>query len=204
VDDTTLPELSIANVNPSAKVTTGSLLLGDDFADNSHGWWTGSIDQTRLGKVGDGEYTLSLSKSGDYWRTTCLDCAKFSDFYYETTVRFIDGPTDWGYGLVARANTSMRDFYYFFISGDGSYTIGKAVDGTLTVIQSWTRNNAIKVQAENRIGIAARGSSLEFFVNGTSIRRVTDTSLTSGYVGLSVEHENLHVGFSQLRVWQLR
>src|SRR5206468_2424879 len=114
-------------------------------------------------------YLLSLKQADDYWSVSCVDCASFTDFYYEVNARFIDGPPDWGYGLIARATTSTRAFYYFFISGDGSYSIGKEVDGTLTPIQNWTASSSIKKQETNRLGMAARGSSLEFFVNGISV-----------------------------------
>jgi hypothetical protein len=106
--------------------------------------------------------------------------------------------------LVARADLAMNNLYYFIISGDGSFSIGKLVVGKLIVITSWTHSTAITTPGTNRLGILARGANLEFFINGQSVKRLTDTSMTSGNVGVSVEHDGLEVSFSQVRVWGLR
>lgn len=193
-----------ATINPVARVAVGNVLLADDFADNTHGWWSGAIDRTRESKPADGELSVRTTGKDNFWRAACQDCGSFDNFYYEVGTRFAAGPEDQAYGIVARADLAMRNFYLFLIAANGQYTIDKAVNGKLTALMSWTPLSAINVKGSNRLGISARGSSLEFFINGQSVRRITDSTIAAGYVGVSVEHDGLDVGYSRLRVWQLR
>ncbi len=202
--EATLAVPPTARTTPSASVSVGNMLLADDFENNNHGWWTGTVDRGRDGKIANGEYTVVTHRKDDLWRVTCMMCGNLDNVYYEVSTRYVAGPGDWGYGLTLRSNKAMDDVYLFLISGDGQYTIGKVVGGKYASLVDWTRNNAVRQRATNRLGLLARGSSLEFFVNGQSIRRLNDSSLATGYVGMSVEHAELEVAFSQMRVWQAR
>jgi hypothetical protein len=98
----------------------------------------------------------------------------------------------------------MNNLYEFLINGNGSYSIGKVSGGKYTSLVDWTRSNVARPRGENWLAIWARGSTLEFFVNGQSVRRLADTTLAKGYFGASVGTTDLVVAFSQVRVWQAR
>ena len=63
-----LPAPSTVSISPVARVSIGSVLLADDFADNTHGWWTGNIERTRESKPADAELSVHLTQKDDYWR----------------------------------------------------------------------------------------------------------------------------------------
>jgi len=204
----TLPIAPPSSALPNAPVNVANLVFSDDFANNNHGWWSGNanadVSNLTEGKIEKGEYVIMTHKKDKVWRVTCNDCGNLDDFYYEATSRYIQGPNDYGYGLAVRGNRGMDQMYLFVIDELGSYRIYKVIDGKYTYLTNWTRSTLVHPGQANRLGVLARGSSLEFFINGQSVMQVTDTSLAKGYIGLTVESDGLQVAFSQARVWQVR
>ena len=98
----------------------------------------------------------------------------------------------------------MHQGYLFSINANGFYTIGKAVDNKYIPLVDWTQSSAIRPKGVNRLGVLARDDSLEFFINGQSVKQLTDASLSKRYIGVSVETTDLQVAFSQVRVWQVQ
>lgn len=206
-NETLVPPLS-NNLGPSAPVSVGSLLLYDHFVNNHRGWWTGNanadVSRRQEAKIHNGEYILLNYKKGTSWRVTCEACGNLDDAYYEVNTRYVSGASDYGYGLVLRGDRGMNHGYLFSLTADGSFRIAKDVTDTVVSLVRWTDDPVIQSKGVNRLGVLARGSSFEFFINGKSVARVSDASLTKGYLGLYVGTAELAIAFSQVRVWQLR
>ncbi len=203
-EDTPLPVTLPSNARPSANVSVGNLSFADDFVNNHQGWWTGTINRDDEGRIEDNAYVVKTTLPDSRWRVTCEYCGGQQDVYYEANTRYRSGPTNWGYGLSVRADAAMRSMYLFVMNGDGQFAIGKLLNGTYSSLSDWATSSAIRKQGENRLGILARGTSLEFFINGQSVKRLSDSSLSKGYFGFSVERTDLEVSFSQVRVWQVK
>jgi len=135
---------------------------------------------------------------------TCEDCGPFDDVYYEANVRYVSGPTDFGYGLIVRGDRGMERGYLFSITADGSFRIARDVTDTVVSLVRWTNDPVIQPKGTNRLGVLARGNLLEFFINGKSVARISDSALARGYIGLYVGSEDLQIAFSHVRVWQAR
>lgn len=85
------------------------------------------------------------------------------------------------------SNGGCSDCYIFQYTRSGSYSIWKRVNGTETALQNWATSTAIATNDNwNTLRVRAVGSSLQFYINGTLVKSVTDTSHTSGYVGMSM------------------
>ncbi len=198
----------VRSVSPSAPVEVGNLLLYDDFINNHRGWWTGNanadVSRRTEAKIEKGEYIVLTHKKDTAWRVTCKDCGNLDDGFYEVSARYVSGPTNYGYGLVLRGDSGMDHGYLFSISADGSFRIAKNVTDTVVSLVRWTNDPVIQVKDVNRLGVLARGSSFEFFINGKSVARVSDSSFTQGYIGLYVGTADLAIAFTQVRVWQIR
>lgn len=198
----------VRSVLPSALVEVGNLLLYDDFINNHRGWWTGNanadVSRWTEAKIEKGEYIVLTHKKDTAWRVTCKDCGNLDDGFYEVSTRYVSGPTNYGYGLVVRGDSGMDHGYLFSISADGSFRIAKDVTDTVVSLVRWTNDPVIQVKDVNRLGVLARGSSFEFFINGKSVARISDSSFTQGYIGLYVGTADLAIAFTQVRVWQIR
>lgn len=193
---------------PSAPVSVGALLFYDDFANNDHGWWTGNanaeVSQRTEAKIEQGKYIVLTHKQGTVWRVTCADCGDLDNGYFEVSTRYVNGPTNYGYGLILRSDAGMEHGYLFSLTADGSFCIAKDVTDTVEALVPWTDDPAIRTEGVNHLGVLARGNAFEFFINGKSVAHVTDAALTKGYFGLYVGSEDLAIAFSQVRVWQVR
>ncbi|MBI5878586.1 MAG: tetratricopeptide repeat protein [Chloroflexi bacterium] len=193
-----------AGARPSAPISVGNLSFADDFANNWNGWWTGRIDRARIGEIGGGEYRLFSSVPDDVWRAQCDDCVEADNYYYEVDTRFIGGLPDWGYGLTAHGNRSTNRTYAFLINGNGQFSIWKVSPGQAVKLSDWAKSAAVIAGGVNRLGVLVRGGSFEFYANGQLLKRVSDASLPRGYFGLTVEHNDVEVAFSNLRIWGVR
>ncbi len=197
-----------ATVPPSVAVPVGQLLLYDDFADNHHGWWStsGSAAKGTLknATIQAGEYRMVSHRQDNKWRVTCEDCGPFADVYYEATARLVKGPKDYGYGLALRGDRGMDEMYLFLVSEAGAFKIARVVDGEYSSLTDWKTSALIRPGSTNRLGVLARGNSLEFFINGQSAVQTTNDALSNGYVGFTVETSEMEIAFSQVRVWQAR
>ncbi len=205
---TTLTPTFAATVKPSAPVSVGNLLLADDFANNNNGWWSGTTSDdgtpNEQGIISNGEYSMVQHQKDSAWSVTCSACGDLGDFYYEATARYVSGEQDYAYGLIVRGDRGMDNHYIFQITADGSYKVSKYSNKAYTSLTNWTTSSAIQKNGTNRLGVLARGSSLEFFINGKSVQKLNDVSFTRGYVGLYAGTTDLNVSFSQLRVWALK
>ncbi len=205
---TTLTPTLAGNIRPSAAVNVGSVLLADDFASNDLGWWSGTMSDEGTtndeGNIANGEYTIVQHQAESAWSVTCDACGDLGDFYYEATARYVSGPKDYGYGLVVRGNRGMKEKYLFEIDANGAFTIMKMLSGKYVTLADWTTSPAIEKNGTNRLGVLARGSGFELFINGKSVQKINDVSFTRGYVGMAVGTTDLAVAFSQMRVWALR
>lgn len=90
----------------------------------------------------------------------------FTDMDLRVTAREISGPDDNQYGVVFRFH-DHDNYYAFFISGDGYYSLVKRENGVLRDISTWGESSAIALgQETNAIRIVAQDDSFQFYVNG--------------------------------------
>ena len=77
--------------------------------------------------------------------------------------------------------------YTFQYHRDGRYMIYKSANGSATVLKNWTSSSAINTgSAWNTLRVVADGTTIYFYINGTYMGAITNTSLTSGRVGIGV------------------
>ena len=109
---------------------------------------------------------------------------------------------EWTYHVSLRHRTprTQDQDYDFDIDSNGKWVVYKCGSGTTcTKLQDYTPNAAIHsgLRASNTLMVRALGSHFDFFVNGTQVGQVDDTSYTSGMVGLS-SGDSIEAVFSNL------
>lgn len=173
---------------------TGSeVLLSDDFS-----YYTGALIENEVCKVSGGKYVMDYQKDEGklYWSWTG---ESFSDFSYQIKATKVTGPDKWGYGIIFRAQ-DVDNGYEFAVSGLGDYYVGKVESGTYQDILKWTVNSAInKGNATNILQVTAKGNTLSFYVNGTLLTTITDSTFTSGHVG-TLAYAQVLTEFDDLKV----
>ena len=117
------------------------------------------------------------------------------------------GPDNNGFGLICRFQDN-DNFYYFMVSSDGYQVIGKYQGGQnqyLSAEKMQPTDAVTAGSATNHVRGDCQGSTLTLYANGQQLSSITDTSFTSGDVGLIVgtfDEPNVGVSFDNFVVYQ--
>ncbi len=134
---------------------------------------------------------LNLNTTGtNLWRSAYYD-AEFDDFLFEVEMQRTAGATTGSMGIYVRGNGFMDlvagnglEGLVFTITQGGSYWYGTMINGDLIDWTGWLTTGAINTAGSNVISAAADGTTVQFFVNGTLVHTVNNTTLTEGYCGV--------------------
>src|SRR3989304_1285565 len=164
---------------PPAK--PGDILYQEQFEDNTTGWDRVSNDNGIMDYDGGGYRILIQQPSFNLWSTPEKN---FSDVRVEADVTKLSGPDANRAGLMCRYQNG--DYYFFIISSDGFYAIGKFIGGnTLLLGQTQMQSSEfIQVNETNHLRADCVGDTLSFYVNFNEIAVVQDTDFPSGDVGV--------------------
>ena len=100
-------------------------------------------------------------------------------------------------------------FYLFRITQSGAYDFYLYTDDQGTHAKSLLSNSTSLfkqgLNQSNTITVVARGGSIYFYINGQYIDGVSNTTLSSGKIGVFGESNtnSTVVAFSNAKVWQL-
>ena len=93
------------------------------------------------------------------------------DFDIETTISFLEGKDDVGYGLLWGASR-QSSLYYFFLSSSGSYCYGKVADDADEPIIKWEPFPAIQPNGTNTLNVKRRGYAFQLSINNQPVTHV--------------------------------
>ena len=163
------------------------VLFQDDFSDVTSGWDRNDWDNGFTDYV-DGAYQVKVKvENYDVWANPSQYFE--GDVSVEVDATKVGGDLDDNYGLMCRYSgpNSSPNFYFFYISSDGYAVIGKEIDGSATYLSSEQMEYTEAINqgySSNHLQADCIGSSLAFYVNGTLVATTSDSSLSSGDIGL--------------------
>lgn len=190
------------DARPSFDYRTGDVLLQEDF-DATYVWENyRTPDGGTDFRVEDGVYRVQMNGGSYNW---ALNAQVHSDVVIEvySTQRSSYGNN--AYGVVCRADPGGRgDGYYFYISGDGYWSIRKAQGRTMTPLVDFTQSEAIhQGQSINLIRVLCIEDYLALYVNEQFVGEVFDRSFASGVAGITAavpDEGEVDVSFDNLRI----
>ena len=198
--------LSACQPKPAFDYRTGSVLLEEDFSD-TFVWETveSPTGNTRFG-VEDGVYRLRMNGAGYNW---ALNAQRHTDVVIEVTSAQASEYGNNAYGVVCRADPGATgDGYYFYISGDGYWSIRRGQGRTMTSLVDFTRSDTIhQGQNLNLIRVLCVEDYLALYVNDTFVGEVRDRTYASGVAGFSAAvpaDGDINVSFDNLRIIEAR
>lgn len=161
-----------------------NILFSDDFSSTNSSWDQFHGDDY-VSDYANGGYRIYVKMTKyDAWANPSRSFP--GDVRIEVDATKIGGPDDNDFGVICRYQ-DVDNFYYLLISSDGYAAIGKYEGGSQQLISS---DNMQKVDgitpgaATNHIRADCIGSELKLYVNGNLVATATDSSFTSGDVGL--------------------
>lgn len=170
-----------ATVPVAPPANPGDILYQEDFENNTTGWDRISNDSGIM-DYDSGGYRMYVQRAGyNIWSTPEKN---FSDVRVEADLFRLNGPAENRMGLMCRYQNG--DYYFFVISNDGFYAIGKFIGGqTLLLGQTEMQpSEFILKDAVNHLRADCIGDTLTFYVNFNEVASVQDTDFPNGDVGL--------------------
>ncbi|MCU0489788.1 MAG: hypothetical protein MUE67_12660 [Anaerolineales bacterium] len=186
-----------------AQAPSGEVLFRDDFSSSASGW-----DQVKAAS-GETDYQAGFYRIWvnepylDLWANPGLG---FGDVRLEAEAKKAAGPDDNLFGLICRSNEAGDQYYYFVISSDGYYGIGKVSgqDQKLLSAEKMMPSEAILPGGRtNRLRADCIGERLAFYVNDQLLAEVQDLEYARGDVGLTAgtfEQAGVDIYFDNLVV----
>ena len=177
---------------PSGAATPGpaGVIFQDDFSQTTSGWDTHTGADV-ITDYEDGRYLIAVEEPGvDVWARPGLE---LTDVVLEADSQYGAGPVNNEYGLLCRytrGGDGKNSFYFFFVSSDGYYALGKVVRDVRTVLSpedgSFQPSEAIVQgpEAVNKLTATCDGTRFSLAVNGTVVGEFEDDELPRGDVGV--------------------
>jgi hypothetical protein len=166
---------------PATKAPSGTVLFKDEFDANTTGWDRFS-NEGGIMDYFEGHYRMLVQRPDlNFWSTPHKN---FSDVRVEADVTTLAGPKENRIGLMCRYQHG--NYYFFIISNDGYYAIGKFINNQATLLgqEEMQASTAILSDAANHLQADCVGNTLTFTVNKTQIATVQDRDLQSGDIGV--------------------
>ena len=165
----------------------GNVLLEDDFSNSSSGWGIGTDTDTSVEYANDGLQMLVFTTNYLAWSTP--NTTDYENVHIETTVTHNDANANTAFGVICNELENTASYYYFVITPGGEYAIAKAEVGQTDIFftnnDKWGSSDLISQnEASYRVGADCGHGTLTLYVDGKQIDSVSDTSYTTGRVGL--------------------
>ncbi len=191
------------NPYPPYPPYTGTLALDDSLSGNSLTWSQSSDSSGSCASMGDAYHVISVSTAITH---SCTNGVSFSNFVYQVQMRIARGNSG---GIVFRGtyDSTRTIFYYFRIGQDGSYDLDLVDNNSLQPLKSGSSPTLINtgLNQPNLLAVVAKGRSFDLYVNLHHIDSVSDSTLTSGEIGVAASDTSdpTEVLYNNAEVWAL-
>ncbi|MEO8970133.1 MAG: family 16 glycoside hydrolase [Ktedonobacteraceae bacterium] len=201
----TVGATATADTNTFTSDTSSSATLTDPLTDNSNNnnWDTSNGAKASGCAFNNSTYHVIERQKGSF--QPCLATAtNFSDFLYEVQMTVDTGTQG---GIVFRADGSQNSFYLFRIGIDGSYFLDlyKSATTSSTLLTGYSAAITPGLGQQNTVAVIAVQNTLDLYVNQQYVASVTDSSLSSGEIGVASYDNNVptEIEFSNAQIWDL-
>lgn len=165
----------------------GGPLLQDDFSNSSGTWGIGTDAESSVEYANGGLQMLVFTPNYLTWSTP--NETDYENVHIEVTATHNDTNATTAFGVICNVQGTLSSFYYFVITPGGEYAIAKKslaqTDIFLTNNDQWGTSDLITQNAASyRVGADCGNGTLTLFVDGNQIASVSDTTYTTGRVGM--------------------
>ena len=167
---------------PTSVGQPGDTLFYDDFTNSTTGWDRFTSAEGTMDYDGSGYRFLVNALQANFWSTPGKS---FRDVRMEVDVAKLSGPDENRIGLLCRF--VENNYYFFMVSSDGYYTIGKYVGGNVIQLGQSEMQFDPSINtglAVNHLRADCDGNSLNFYVNGNLVAQAQDADFVEGDIGL--------------------
>jgi hypothetical protein len=162
----------------------GEAIFKDDFSQPFNGWLRGTeLPNGGISDYADGNFRILVNEPNfDYWSVPNLE---FKNTRIEVDAVKQSGPEINRFGLICRYQDELN-FYFFIVSSDGYYGVGKVKGDQLSLIgldEMLPSTAILPGSGLNHLRADCIDSQLTFYVNGQLVTNVFDSDYSTGDVG---------------------
>jgi len=164
-------------------VPSGGVLYQDFFSDPQSGWGELSQDPGSSGYINGAYHFLVNQSNTNIWSHPGK---LFTDTHIEVSTMPVSGPFENQMGIICRL-VNDQNFYFFTISSDGFFGIGKMINGKANLISNTEMQKQNAILTGNQINILRAdciGNTLTMYINNVLVSSVKDSEFSSGDVGI--------------------
>ena len=162
---------------------SGDVLYKDDFSDVESGWIR-VLDIKGFMDFYSSGFRIWVNTPGyNYWSTPGL---QFNDVIINVDAARIGGPDENRFGVVCRYK-DVNNYYFFVISSDGYFGIGKVFNGVTSLLgqEMMIYNSSIlSGLLPNHLQAECNKDTMTLYINGQPAGMAVDSDLSKGDVGL--------------------
>lgn len=158
-------------------------LPNDDFSSDTSGWGTGTDSNSSVEYLNDGLTFLVFTPYYVTWSTP--DTNSYENTHLEVSISSMGSDPEAVYGFVCNEQGTTNAFYYVGVSPTGHYAFIKSSVALKDVFLKEGTSDAISAGGDAiRLGLDCGNGSMTLYANGQMIDSVSDSTYTSGSVGL--------------------
>ncbi len=182
----------------------GQILYFDNFSDPASGWMHSAATQGSMDYDG-GTYRMTVATPDyDIW---AVSGQNYRDVRVEADVTRLAGPDSNRFGLICRYD-GAEDFYFFIVSSDGYFAIGKSAQGFRSLLDQEMMSYSPAIftgSGPNHLRFDCIDSTLTAYVNAQAIAITHDPDFTDGDAGViagAFDQPNVDMAFDNFVVYQ--
>lgn len=187
------------------QATSGTPVLNDPLSDNSlNNAWdeVSTVNQDTSCHFNGTAYEAQEGRQG-FILPCFANATNFTNFVYQVTMTIVRGGEG---GIIFCANKDKKQYYLFRIDTNGNYALELYANSQYALLAQGT-NSAILTGAgsSNTLTVLVDKGTLALFVNSIYVGSASDTTLSSGQVGVVAIDRDLPttVAFSNAEVWNV-
>lgn len=208
------PAAATPTITPTFPAGDPRTILGaptwTDTMATGGNWPTANDDYSSIQFV-NGDMVLTGLTDLYAWRLTSTP--SLTNMYLEMSGKFDECSGADSYGMMFRVPVLAEadQGYFFGITCNGDYFFkiwdGKAAPkGLMTNVIASKASSAILIGADqtNRIGVLVKGTNFKFYINGSMVHEIADTTYSQGFFGVFINKEvteKLTVRISEMSYW---
>jgi hypothetical protein len=155
----------------------------DDFSSSSSGWGTGTDSSSSVEYTNGGLQMIVYSPFYVTWSTPSIE--SYENLHMEVNVSNNSTDPEAMFGFICNEQGTTNAFYYVGVSPDGYYAFIKSSVAADDVFMKEGNSDVISANPSSmRLGLDCGNGSMTLYVNGQQIDSVSDSTYTSGVIGL--------------------
>jgi hypothetical protein len=180
------------------------VLYRDIFSNPKSGWGELNDSAGTAGYINSAYHIAVNQPNVNLWSHPGID---FATVRVEVSLMAAAGPQENRMGLICRLKDD-KNFYFFAISADGYYGIGKMKDGQTSLLtgEQMQKSDAILTGAQiNRVRADCVGNLLILYVNDVLVGSAVDDDFKTGDVGIlagTFDQPGVDVYFDNILVYK--